>query len=477
MKKNDSKFKKVLNAGDILVIAFGAMIGWGWVVSSGDWIQSGGILGTIIGFIISGIMIYFVGLTYAELTTAMPKCGGEHVFSYEAFGPIGSYICTWMLILSYIGVVCYEACSLPTVIQYIFPGFLKGYLYTIAGFDIYFSWVALGVCVSIIIVIINIIGTKTAAILQTILTIIIALVGLILVAGAAVNGEVSNIETQLFVSGDYSTRIFGILKIAMITPFFFFGFDVIPQAAEEVKIPLKKVGKFMLLSIILAVLFYILIVFSVGMVMNKSEIQYSINTTGLVTAEAMEKAFNSKLMAKVLIIGGICGIATSWNSFLIGGSRAIYSMANSNMIPGKFAVLHKKYKTPVNALILTGIFSSIAPFFGRAMLIWIVNAANFACCLAYCIVAFSFIVLRSKAKDMQRPYKIKHYKFVGTVAAIMSGGMALMYMIPFTGFTLKWQEYIIVLIWVILGLAFAIYSKCKYKEKFAMKISDFQSKE
>ena len=93
MEKN-IKFKKVLNIWDVLVVAFGAMIGWGWVVSSGGWIQSGGVLGTIIGFIIGGLMIFFVGLTYAELTPAMPKTGGEHLFSFKAFGPTGSFICT-----------------------------------------------------------------------------------------------------------------------------------------------------------------------------------------------------------------------------------------------------------------------------------------------------------------------------------------------------------------------------------------------
>ena len=54
-----------------------------------------------------------------------------------------------------------------------------------------------------------------------------------------------------------------ILKVAIMTPFFFFGFDVIPQAAEEIKVPLKKLGKLMLLSIILAVGFYVLVVFAV----------------------------------------------------------------------------------------------------------------------------------------------------------------------------------------------------------------------
>lgn len=55
-----SEFNKVLNAWDVLVIAFGAMIGWGWVVSTGGWIEKGGVLGAAIGFVIGGIMIFFV---------------------------------------------------------------------------------------------------------------------------------------------------------------------------------------------------------------------------------------------------------------------------------------------------------------------------------------------------------------------------------------------------------------------------------
>ena len=97
--KKKSNFDKVLGAWDVLVIAFGAMIGWGWVVSSGDWIERGGVFGTIVGFVVGGIMVFFVGLTYAELTSALPQCGGEQVFSHRAFGPIGSFICAWAIIL------------------------------------------------------------------------------------------------------------------------------------------------------------------------------------------------------------------------------------------------------------------------------------------------------------------------------------------------------------------------------------------
>lgn len=170
MEKKKSEFDKVFSAWDILVIAFGAMIGWGWVVSTGDWIGRGGVLGAVIGFAIGGIMVFFVGLTYAELTAAMPQCGGEHVFSYKAMGPVGSFICTWAIILGYVSVVCFEACALPTIITYIYPGFLKGYLYTVAGFDIYASWLAVAMIVAFFITFINIKGAKTAATLQTVLT-------------------------------------------------------------------------------------------------------------------------------------------------------------------------------------------------------------------------------------------------------------------------------------------------------------------
>ncbi len=461
----DNRFKKVMSATDILVVAFGAMIGWGWVVSSGRWIQSAGTIGTVIGFIIGGIMIYFVGMTYAELTPAMPKVGGEHVFSYKAFGPTGSFICTWALILSYIGVVCFEAVSLPTIIQYIFPSFAQGYLYTIAGSDVYLTGVMIASLFTIGIIVINILGIKAASIFQTILTIVIAAVGVILVVASAINGSPSNLDGQTIV-GEGIGSVKNILSVAVVAPFFLFGFDVIPQVAEEINIPLKKIARVLLLSILCAVSFYGLVVFAVGYAMNTQEIAEAMQGAGLVTASAMEKVFNSTTMAKVLIVGGLCGVITSWNSFLIGGSRAIFSMAESKMIPGRFAVLNKKHQTPVNALLLIGILSLAAPFFGRTMLVWISDAASFACCLAYCMVAMSFVILRKKEPDLHRPYKVKHYKFVGITASVLSGFMVVMYLIPGSGSSLTAQEWIIVGGWILLGLVFYIMCKKHYGVKF-----------
>lgn len=467
MEKKESEFNKVFSAWDILVIAFGAMIGWGWVVSTGDWIERGGVVGAILGFVLGGIMIFFIGLTYAELTPAMPECGGEHVFSYRAMGPNGSYVCTWAIILGYVSVVCFEACALPTIITYLWPGFLRGYLYTVAGFDIYASWLGAAVAMSVFITWINIRGAKTAAVMQTVFTCIIGGAGILLIAGSVINGDAGNVSAQMFHGDSNSSMMVNVIRVAMMSPFYFIGFDVIPQAAEEINVPLKKIAKMLLLSIILAVAFYALIILAVGLVMSPEQLLKSTESgSGLVTADAMANAFSSTVMAKVLIVGGLCGIVTSWNSFLIGGSRAMYSMSISYMIPETFGKLHPKYKTPVNALVLIGLLSCLAPLLGRKMLTWIVDAGNLACCLAYCMVALSFVLLRKKAPDMPRPYKVKHYKFVGAMAILMSGFMIVMYIIPGTGATLAPMEWLIVGGWAAIGVVFYMFCKAKYGEKF-----------
>ena len=466
MEKKQSEFNKVFSAWDILVIAFGAMIGWGWVVSSGGWIQKGGVLGAALGFVVGGVMIFFVGLTYAELTAAMPQCGGEHVWSHRAMGPTGSFVCTWAIVLGYVGVACFEACAFPTIISYLWPGFLKGYLYTVAGFDIYASWLIVAIIVAFCIMLINIVGAKTAAKLQTILTIIIGGAGILLIVASVINGTVDNLDGQMFAEVGGGGIVKSILSVAVISPFYLIGFDVIPQAAEEINVPPKKIGGMLILSVVLAVLFYAFVIIAVGLVMNSGAITASQAGTGLVTADAMALAFKTSVMAKVIIVGGMCGIITSWNSFMIGGSRAIYSMAESYMIPRVFAKLHPRHKTPINALILIGILTMLAPFAGRVMMVWICDAGNFGCCLAYCMVAISFLILRKKQPDMPRPYKVPAGRLMGGIAVLMSGFMVVMYCIPGSGGTLILPEWGMVAAWSALDVVFFAICKSKYRESF-----------
>ena len=72
-----SSFLRVLGRRDVVALAFGAMIGWSWVVLTGTWITSAGVLGAITAFLLGGGAIAVVGLTYAELSSAPPTQGAS----------------------------------------------------------------------------------------------------------------------------------------------------------------------------------------------------------------------------------------------------------------------------------------------------------------------------------------------------------------------------------------------------------------
>ena len=446
----NNNFERVLGTKDILALAFGAMIGWGWVILTGSWIQQAGTLGAMIAFGIGGTMIVFVGLAYAELTAALPKSGGAAVFSHKAMGANGSFICTWALILGYVGVVAFEACALPTVVEYLAPGFLVGHLYTIAGFDVYASWVGVGAIVSIIITMINYRGTKDSAFLQKILVVIIAVAGIALMISAPISGNVSN--TMPLIRKGWN----GILAVTIATPFMFIGFDVIPQTAAEINLPFNKIGRTLMLSIFMAVSWYVLIIFAVGYLMSDQQISSSV----LVTADAMKLGFGgSELAAKVLIVAGLAGIVSSWNAFLMGGSRAMYALAQNKMLPGFLGKLHPKYNTPSNAILLIGGIATIAPFFGKSMMGWLVNAGSFGIVLAYVLVSISFVIIRKRYPDMERPYKVKNYKFVGNMAVILTILMLIAYIPGMIS-----AEWVIVGAWALLGIVFYSLAKKKYSD-------------
>ncbi|HET6522317.1 MAG TPA: APC family permease, partial [Geminicoccaceae bacterium] len=298
-------FERVLNNKDILALAFGAMIGWGWVVLAGTWVQSAGGLGAMLAFAIGGVAVVLIGLTYAELCAAMPLCGGEHVYSYRALGMAASYICTWTLILGYVSVVAFEAVALPTVIEHLFPGYKVGYLWTVAGWDVYFTWALVGMLGSVIMTWINIRGIAFASFFQKLVTLLIVVVGVMFVTGALFNGESANME-PLFVGGAG-----GLLTVLVMTPFMFVGFDVIPQAAEEINLPFRQIGRVLILSVLMAVAWYILIVLGVSLALSDEEMAAS----SLVTADAMSAVFGGAWAGKLLVLAGVAGIVTSWNAF------------------------------------------------------------------------------------------------------------------------------------------------------------------
>lgn len=455
---SEGKLLKILGNKDVLALAFGAMIGWGWVVTTGLWITGAGSMGAILAFLIGGLLVIVVGLTYAELASALPLAGGEHVYTYKAMGRTASFIATWAIILGYVSVVAFEAVALPTVFEYLIPDYSQGYLYTIAGWDVTATWAGVGILGSLLITWINYRGIKLTTAITFILTLLILIAGLMLITGSTVGGNVQNMQ-PLFQKG-----IAGILTVIIMTPFMFVGFDVIPQAAEEINLPQKRIGQLLIGSVILAVVWYIAVIFGVSRVLSPAEISGS----NLVTADAMAKAFgDSQMMGNMLVLGGIGGILTSWIGFYVGGSRAIYALARAGMLPKSLGELHPKYNTPHKAILLIGVFSTVAPLLGRPALVWLVDAGGLGLVVAWLMVAISFIILRRKSPDMKRPFKLRGGTTIGWIAIVMAGSITILYM-PGMPSALVWPyEWAIVGLWAILGIILYKVSLFKYGKEYA----------
>jgi APA family basic amino acid/polyamine antiporter len=439
--RQKSSFLRVLGRRDVIALAFGAMIGWSWVVLTGTWISSAGTLGAITAFLVGGGAIAIVGLTYAELASALPYAGGEHVYSQRALGNAASFICTWAIILGYVSVIAFEAVALPTVLSSLVPGLERGYLWTIAGWDVHFTWVLVGVAGAVVMTTLNIIGVKTVAVVQTIVVSLILLVGASFIGGSLVAGSPANLQ-PLFTDG-----VSGITLVLVMVPFMFVGFDIIPQAAEEIDLPFHDIGTALVLSILMAIAWYSLIILGVGLLVEDD----SMLQADVVTAEANALVYG-QLGGTVLLLTGLAGILTTWNALIVGASRAIYAMAHANMLPSFLGKVHPKYHTPVNAILLAGVLSLISPFFGRPALVWLVNAGGLGIVIAYTFVAWSFLALRKNEPELARPYRAPLGKATGYAALILSFALIFLYL-PGSPSALVWpQEWGIILFWVALGL-------------------------
>jgi amino acid transporter len=277
--------------------------------------------------------------------------------------------------------------------------------------------------------------------LQLLVTILILITGLTLAGGSLVSGSVDNMQPY------FQHGVSGFLGVLVMVPFMFVGFDVIPQSAEEADMPFHDIGTILMLSIIMAITWYSVIIWAVSSGLGDAERA----SATLPTADAAVAVFGGNWGGKLVVLGGIAGILTSWNAFLIGGSRALYAMARAGQLPAAFGRLHPRFNTPHNAILLIGAVSVMAPLFGRPAMVWLVDAGGLGIVVAYAFVALSFLVLRQREPDMARPYAVRRWRLTGYLALILSLAIACLYL-PFSPAALIWPyEWAIVAGWAALG--------------------------
>jgi len=152
----------------------------------------------------------------------------------------------------------------------------------------------------------------------------------------------------------------------------------------------------------------------------------------------------------------------------------MYAMAKTGMLPSFISKIHPKYNTPYIAVLITGAVTCIAPFFGIAMLTWVSNTASTAVISVYFIVSLSFIMLRKKKPDANRPYKVKNAGLIGSVAIILTLGL-LVLCIPGMPSGLKKPELILLGVWCLFGVILSLFAPKGIDKKAAEEIGSFEN--
>ncbi|MGI9327556.1 MAG: APC family permease [Pseudomonadales bacterium] len=441
MPENSPTLTKALGFRDTVALAFGSMVGWSWVILSGQWLSTAGLLGALLAFATGGAIIALIALTYAELASAMPVTGGEHAYSKRAFGRHTSFLCTWAITFGYVSVAAFEAVALPTVLS----GFveLKGpVLWEIAGWEVHLLWALTGVVGAILMTVINCLGVRPAALLQFVLVCAMLAAGLYLIAGATLQPASLPSATA---HNDSELTLAGFASVLIMVPFLFVGFDVIPQTAGESRMAHRRLGSALLAAVGLTTIWYILIVWAVSVAYPNP-----VDSGDLPTATAAEKLWHSPWAYRLLLLAGLAGIISSWNGFIVGGSRAIYAMAADGMLPRWLSAIHPRYGTPYRAIMLIGLISALAPWFGRPLLVWLVNAGGLGVVLAYLLVAAAFLQLRRQEPEMPRPYVVPVGSLVGCSALLLSLSLAALYL-PGSPAALQQPEWLLLVLWFGLG--------------------------
>jgi amino acid transporter len=125
-------------------------------------------------------------------------------------------------------------------------------------------------------------------------------------------------------------------------------------------------------------------------------------------------------------------------------------MGRAKMLPDIFGRVHPKYRTPVYSVILVGLICTFSPLLGKNALVWFVDAALLGTVVAYLMVALSFVALRQKEPELQRPFKVSKWKLVGIIAVIVAAGFIILYL-PIGPGSLVWpQEWLMVLGWYLI---------------------------
>ena len=459
--------EKTLNPANIWAIALGSIIGWGAFIQSPNWmIKAGGPLPLVIGFIIGGLLMIVVGRSYAYMIAKYPVSGGEFAYAYAGFGEKASYICGWMLSVGYFGIVALNATAVPVLFSIITPGLLQvGYLWTIAGWPVYAGEVAVSLALIWIMGIVNYRGVKFTGNLQLIMCALLCAAVLFIVCGIGITGNFS-LQNLTPAANQYDVPFWkGVILIIALSPFLYVGFDCIPQAAEEFSFSHSKTFLLICSAIAAGALIYI------GLAIMPAAVIPWQDMVNLQNAAGEPEAWRTGAMIKqalgttgtvFVVIAVLAGMFTGINGFYLSSSRLLFGMARARIMPNWFSYIHPKYKTPSHNILFVMLICSIAPFFGREILNWVVDMAAVGTGIGYFFTCAGAFVIVTKQLAPQKDNDIS--PFAAGLGAVISLTIIALMVVPGMPAFLSMPCWYALGIWVFIGILCYIVGRRRFRE-------------
>jgi amino acid transporter/mannitol/fructose-specific phosphotransferase system IIA component (Ntr-type) len=392
------ELKKELGYMDVFSISAGAMISSGIFILPGIAFSKAGPI-MILGYILGGLIAFTGILSIIELTTAMPKAGGDYFFIMRTLGP---------LIGTVSGVLSWFAICLKTAFAIFgIAGVMGGIIY---GGDLdHQTLVIISAVVTSIFLFLNIIGVEIASTFEVILV-----AGLLLLMGVFIAVGMFNINIDFFnpfiqvyelidnklefVNSGNPFSSFGAGLIISTAAFIFVSFGGLLKVAsisEEVKDPKVNIPKGMISSIAVITVVYAATLFVTVGVLPGDQLANSLTPI----ADAA-RVLAGKPGYIVLTIASLLAFISTANAGIMAASRYPLALSRDKLFPDFVGRVNKKFKTPTVAIISTGVLIVVSLLLPLETL---AKTASAVILLTYVLTNLSVIIIRESNLSNYRP--------------------------------------------------------------------------
>ena len=425
-----------LRSLDYFTLAFGTMVGVGWLVVMDDWLRRGGPFGAMLGFLIGGAVLLPIGYVYGRIIAIIPDAASEIAYTAKSFSPGVSFATGWMMTLAYFVVCPWEAVAVGKIAAYIIPGLDSLPLYRIGENTVYLPQLVLGLGLTALITAINYAGIRPVANIQNWLTFgLLATFAVFLIAGAT-RGSPRNLHPGFSHGGWVS-----VLLVVQIVPYFMTGFESVAKCVEEAAtgFEARRLFPVIFTAIIVGAIFYVLVIGVVGFVYPWKGLVHS----SFATAVAFKRAFGARWIVDLILAGAMVSLLKVLNGNFVAASRLVFSMGRRRLIDERVGRVHSSKRTPYVAVLLVGLLTAGCMLLGESILIPITEVGSMAAAAGWLATCASYIRMGPALRA----------RSIAILGIIVSALLILMKLAPFVPGHFTHREYLALALWMLAGIA------------------------